>query len=82
MRLNGSDVLTYAYELDGQLNTLTRAAGVIFDFNTDSAHRRQNVTFPNGTTTEYSYDLLSRLSLIRLKQGATVLNDIAYESND
>jgi RHS repeat-associated protein len=82
LRLNGADVLTYAYEPDGQLNTLTRAAGVVFDFNTDSAHRRQNVSFPNGTTTEYSYDLLSRLSLIRLKLGATVLNDIAYESND
>lgn len=82
LRLNGSDVLTYAYEPDGQLNTLTRAAGVVFDFNPDPAHRRQNVIFPNGTTTEYGYDPLSRLSLIRLKRGATVLNDIAYESND
>ena len=68
--------------LDGQLDTLTRAAGVVFDFNADPAHRRQNVVFPNGTTTEYGYDLLSRLSLIRLKRGATVLNDIAYESNN
>lgn len=39
-------------------------------------------SFPNGTLTEYGYDPLSRLSLIRLKLGATVLNDIAYESND
>jgi RHS repeat-associated protein len=82
VRLNGSDVLTYAYEADSQLNTLTRATGVVFDFNADVAHRRQNVMFPNGTTTEYSYDLLSRLSLVHLKRGATVLNDVAYESND
>jgi RHS repeat-associated protein len=82
VRLNGSDVLTYAYQTDSQLDTITRAAGVVFDFNPDPAHRRQNVVFPNGTTTEYGYDLLSRLSLIRLKRGATVLNDIAYESND
>ena len=82
LRLNGADVLTYAYQLDAELDTLTRAAGVVFDFNPDAAHRRQNVAFPNGTTTEYSYDGLSRLSLIRLKKGAVVLNDIAYESND
>ena len=82
LRLNGLDVLTYAYQDDGELDTITRAPGVVFDFNPDAAHRRQSVSFPNTTTTEYGYDLLSRLSLIRLKRVATVLNEISYESND
>ena len=82
LRLNGLDVLTYAYDDDGELDTITREPGVVFDFNPDAAHRRQSVSFPNTTTTEYGYDSLSRLSLIRLKRGATVLNEIAYESND
>lgn len=82
LRLNGLDVLTYAYHDDGELNMITREAGVVFDFNPDAAHRRQSVVFPNGTTTEYGYDSLSRLTLLRLKRGAIVLNDIAYESNN
>ena len=82
LRLNGADVLTYDYHDDGELETITRAPGVAFVFTPDAAHRRQTMTFPNGTTTEYEYDLLSRLSRIRLKRGAVVVSDIAYESND
>jgi RHS repeat-associated protein len=82
LRLNGADVLTYGYALDGELDTITRTPGVLFNFDPDAAHRRQALSFPNGTTTQYGYDLLSRLALVRLTRGATVLSDIAYESND
>jgi YD repeat-containing protein len=82
LRLNGADILTYGYATDGELANLTRASGVVFNIVTDAAHRRQSVSFPNGTTTEYAYDTLSRVAQVRLQHGATTLNDIAYESND
>jgi len=40
------------------------------------------VAFPNGTTTEYGYDFLSRLTSVRLKRGTTLLHDITYEWDD
>ncbi len=58
--LDGTLHLTYGYDDASRLTSLTRGSAV-FGFGYDIINRRTSMTYPNGVTTLYVYDDLSRL---------------------
>jgi YD repeat-containing protein len=65
-RLDGAAYLTYTYDDASRLTSLTRGSAV-FGFGYDIINRRTSMTYPNGVTTSYVYDDLSRLTHVGAK---------------
>ncbi|MBR4199397.1 MAG: RHS repeat-associated core domain-containing protein [Bacteroidales bacterium] len=79
-----SEVVTYNYDLGGNLNRVhtykanhrdTLIKNILYD---EFGHRTQ-VNFGNGVTTNYTYDILQRLSLLETKKPSSpALQKISY----
>ncbi|MBR5029193.1 MAG: hypothetical protein IKX51_08235, partial [Bacteroidales bacterium] len=79
-----SEVVTYNYDLAGNLNRVhtykanhrdTLIKNILYD---EFGHRTQ-VNFGNGVTTNYTYDILQRLSLLETKKPSSpALQKISY----
>jgi RHS repeat-associated protein len=81
MSLNGTLAVSYAYDDDARLGSLTREAKV-FSFNYDAAHRRTSLLYPDGTTTSYAYDAVSRLTSLAANRGSTTITNFGYTYDD
>jgi RHS repeat-associated protein len=68
LKLNGSVVLGYEYDDDDRLTKITRGTAN-FGFTYDAASRRATLANPNGVTTTYGYDVVSRLLSTATKKG-------------
>jgi RHS repeat-associated protein len=68
LKLNGSVMLGYEYDDDDRLKRITRGTAN-FDFTYDAASRRATLANPNGVTTTYAYDVVSRLTSAATKKG-------------
>lgn len=76
--LDGTLFVTYAYDDDARLTTITRGTNA-FTFGYDNANRRTSLGYPNGVNTSYAYDTLSRLtSLSAVAAGPTTITSFAY----
>jgi RHS repeat-associated protein len=53
---------TYGYDADNRLESLSDPFGGNYSLTYDPNGNRDSLTYPNGTTTSYSYDVLNRLS--------------------
>ena len=77
LSLDGSLFVSYAYDDASRLSTITRGSSN-FGFGYDNANRRTSMTYPNGITTNYSYDTLNRLTRLKADLGATAVTDFQY----
>ena len=62
-RTDVSDVTTFAYDTQGDIATITNAAGHVTTYNSYNAHGQPlSMTDPNGVVTTLAYDLRQRLT--------------------
>jgi len=66
---NGTDTLTWAYDLAGQL---------LSEHSSHNASRRTTLGYPNGINTTYSHGDLNRLTRLKADLGATPITDFQY----
>jgi YD repeat-containing protein len=68
MTVSGQAPVSYAYDHNARLRTITQAPlnPVAIDY--DAVNRRTLLTLPNGVSTEYQYHLASRLTAIDLSE--------------
>jgi RHS repeat-associated protein len=77
LALNGSALVTYGYDDDSRLTSLS-GLGASLSFAYDTLHRRTSLLRAGGSATSYTYDALSRLSQIGVSQGASPLWSAGY----
>jgi RHS repeat-associated protein len=79
LQVGSTSLLTYAYDDDGRLDSMTRGSA-LFDFGYDNAHRRTNLTYPSasGLATAYAYDDRSQLLSLTSTKGAAALAQFGY----
>ncbi len=83
MIANGQEPVRYQYE-GGNINRDSRLTEVrqgtqIIGLDYDPAGKKTSLTYPNGTTTSYTYDNASRLTNIRHQgPGATMIEELTY----
>ena len=79
-----SEVVSYSYDLGGQLYSVSTfknnvSSSLINSILYDEFGHRTQVNFGNGVTTNYTYDILQRLSLLETqKPGNPALQKISY----
>lgn len=78
----------YAYNNANQLVSITRGTRT-FGFGYEDPDRpgvlrleRMLMTYPNGVTTTYAYDDLSRLTTVKALHDTTTISDLSYEHDD
>ena len=85
------EVVAYAYDLGGQLKTMTGQKGptayrYINDIQYDRFGSRTRIDYGNGTYTRYTYDDLQRLETLRsyalVGNAPTLMQDIKYTLDD
>lgn len=70
--------ITYSYDLDGRLVSLTRNSQ-LFRFAHDNDNRVTKVSLPNGTTTTRIFDTADHLlSLVNQRSNGTVVSSYSY----
>ncbi len=52
---SGAELVSYAYDRNSQLRTITQGSLGAMTFEYDAADRRTSLTLPNGVSTEYQY---------------------------
>jgi RHS repeat-associated protein len=75
--LNGAVAVSYAYDDDARLTSMTRGSKV-FSFGYDDAHRRTSLGYPDGVATTYAYDSMSRLTTLAASRGTTPITSFGY----
>jgi YD repeat-containing protein len=81
LSLDGSLFVSYAYDDASRLVTNTRGSNT-FGFQYDAVNRRTSMTYPNGTTTTYTYDTLNRLLRLKADKDTTPITDFQYTYDD
>jgi len=79
MTVSGQSPVTYAYDAASRLRTITQAMLSPVDIQYDAAGRRILLTLPNGVSTEYLYDLGSRLTALVYRNALGLLGDLTYQ---
>jgi RHS repeat-associated protein len=79
--LNGSVMVTYAYDDASRLASVSRGTKV-FTFGYDDANRRTSLSYPDGVATSYAYDAVSRLTSLAANRGATPITNFGYTYDD
>lgn len=78
VRLDGTLAYSYEYDGAGRLQHIRRGPHT-FTFAHDQAYRRASLEFPNGLSTSYSYDDLSRLTSLVTRLGSAERLRFDYE---
>jgi len=81
LSLDGTLFVSYAYDDASRLTTITRGSSNV-GFGYDNANRRTSMTYPNGITTNYTYDTVNRLTRLKADLGATPITDFQYTYDD
>ncbi|MEJ7623364.1 MAG: RHS repeat-associated core domain-containing protein [Pyrinomonadaceae bacterium] len=82
LKLGAANYATYAYDNANRLTSLTDPAALnTINFSYDSANRLTSRTYPNGVTTTYEYDGMSRLKRLKDATLLTTLFDRQYSYN-
>ena len=76
----GATVLTTttAYDANERVSTVTDPLGRVFTMGYDADGNRTSAAYPNGTSTGYTYDALSRLTSMTTVAGSTAVQSFAY----
>ena len=74
-------VINYGYDNANRPSTITSNAGT-FTYGYDSQGRRNSISYPNGTTSTYSFDKLSRLTGVKHAAGVTTIAFANYSAFD
>jgi RHS repeat-associated protein len=77
LSLNGTQFTSYGYDDASRLTSITQGTNV-FGFGYDNANRRTSLTYPNGISTAYTYDALSKLTNISATLGANTITQWGY----
>jgi RHS repeat-associated protein len=72
-----SITVNYTYDADSRLTRVTQGNQSV-TIGYDANGRRTTLTYPNGTTTTYSYDAVSRVTGIFHAKGTTSFESISY----
>jgi len=75
--LDGASFLSYAYDSDSRLGSITRG-GQVFGFAYDANSRRTQLSDPNGVVTGYAYDTVSRLKGLNASLGSQLVTRADY----
>jgi len=78
MTASGQTPVSYTYDHNARLRTITQAPLTPATLDFDAANRRTLLTLPNGVSTEYQYDLASRLTALIYRNGLSTLGDLQY----
>ena len=76
MSVNGLAPVTYAYDDASRLTQVAQGSQVV-NLGYDAAGRRSSLSYPNGVTTSYSYDVASRLTNIQ-HQASSLIESLTY----
>ena len=77
MMANGQGPVTYQYDVDSRLNRVTQGS-LFAALEYDSLNRRISLSYSNGATTNYAYDLASRLTTIAHNGPSGVIEALTY----
>jgi RHS repeat-associated protein len=77
LSLNGTQFTSYGYDDASRLTSMTQGTNV-FGFGYDNANRRTSLTYPNGVSTAYTYDTLSRLTNLAATLSGTTITQWGY----
>jgi RHS repeat-associated protein len=78
--VNGASLVSYSYDDASRLAGITHGA-MSFGFGYDNVDRRMSLTYPNGITTAYEFDALSRLTHLTAAKQATLVEQVLYGYN-
>jgi len=78
MTASGQTPVTYAYDANSRLRTITQAPLTPVTIDYDVVGRRTLLTLPNQVSTEYQYDAASRLTALVYRNGLGTLGDLQY----
>lgn len=73
-----TDALNHTYDAASRLRAITQAPLNPVDIQYDALGRRTKLTLPNGVSTEYQYDVASRLTTLIYRNTAGILGDLVY----
>ncbi len=79
MTVAGQAPVSYTYDHNARLRTITQVPLTPVDIQFDAANRRTLLTLPNGVSTEYVYDLGSRLSALVYRNTLGPLGDLTSQ---
>jgi len=79
MTVAGQTPVSYTYDHNARLRTITQAPLPPVTLDYDAANRRTLLTLPNGVSTEYQYDLASRLTALLCRNTLGPLGDLTYQ---
>ena len=79
MGVAGQPPVTYSYDANSRLRTITRAPRGPVDIQYDVLGCRTQLALPNGVSTEYQYDPASRLSTLIYRNAQGLLGDLTYQ---
>lgn len=74
---NGQQPVTYGYDLASRLTQVAQGS-LIVGLGYDNANRRTSLTYPNGTSTSYVYDVASRLTNINHTGPSGIIEALTY----
>lgn len=78
MVANGQQPVTYGYDAASRLTQVAQGS-VAVGLGYDNANRRTSLTYPNGTSTGYTYDVASRLTNINHFGPSGVIEALTYQ---
>ena len=78
MTVSGQAPVTYTYDANSRLRTITQAPLNPADIQYDPLGRRTLLTLPNGVSTEYQYDAASRLTALIYRNALGPFGDLTY----
>ena len=82
LKLDGANYAAYAYDIADRLTGITNLAdSTTIGFGYDNANRMISRNYPNGVTTTYDYDGMSRLTRLKDLSASATLFDRQYSYN-
>ncbi|MCP3684242.1 MAG: hypothetical protein GY861_16300 [bacterium] len=75
------DTTFYYYDVKGQLDSLVGLNEYLFEFEKDKLGRITQLSRPNGTTTDFTYDASSQMLSIEHRSGIALLDSLVYSYN-
>jgi len=79
MLASGTEPVSYDYDRNSRLRTVTQFPLNPATFEYDASDRRTRLTLPNGVSTDYQYDAASRLSALTYRNAIGLLGDLRYQ---
>jgi YD repeat-containing protein len=76
--VSGQAPVSYTYDHNARLRSITQAPLNPMAIDYDAANRRTRLTLPNGVSTEYQYDLASRVTALIYRNALGPLGDLQY----